>query len=352
MIYRTCRNALCGKRFPATRASAQFCTPACRTTAYRQRRAPLPEVEWLGKEPRFSTAPSRTLNYDGTPALTRGELAERLLEIAERGDDGKSKTGRRFYYLALSYGYIQPDMGDSAAAKDSRDAAYDKVTAVLGILRKQGRLGWDAVLDLARELDEWQTYGSPREARAAMRRRYQEDRWLGQKFYSILIVEKDTMEPVCRPIAQRRQMQFASSRGYGSLKLQHDVAEMLKHRYAKTGQVAVILFVSDLDPSGLDLERAWREALENFGVAYRFVRIGLTRDQVQTHDLERLGIAVKPSDSRSQSYIDQYGERCWEADVLPAAAIEQAIDTEIESRLDAKLWERRDREIERARALL
>ena len=26
------------------------------------------------------------------------------------GQDGQPKTGRRFYYLALSYGYIQPDM--------------------------------------------------------------------------------------------------------------------------------------------------------------------------------------------------------------------------------------------------
>lgn len=27
-----------------------------------------------------------------------------------KGQDGQPKTGRRFYYLALSYGYIQPDM--------------------------------------------------------------------------------------------------------------------------------------------------------------------------------------------------------------------------------------------------
>jgi hypothetical protein len=32
------------------------------------------------------------------------------------------------------------------------------------------------------------------------------------------------MEPVCQPMASRWQMPFASSRGYGSLKLQHDVA--------------------------------------------------------------------------------------------------------------------------------
>jgi hypothetical protein len=31
------------------------------------------------------------------------------------------------------------------------------------------------------------------------------------------------MEPVCQPMAQRWQMPFASSRGYSSLKLQHDV---------------------------------------------------------------------------------------------------------------------------------
>jgi hypothetical protein len=175
-----------------------------------------------------------------TPALTRRELAERLLEIASGDDDGESKTGRRFYYLALSYGYIKPNMGDTAEAKDSRDAAYDRITGVLGTLRKMGRLDWDMVLDLTRELDEWQTYGSPREARAALRERYDEDRWPGQPYFPIFIVEKDTMEPVCQPMAQRWQMPFASSRGYSSLKLQHDMAEMLNHRHARTGQRAIV----------------------------------------------------------------------------------------------------------------
>jgi hypothetical protein len=36
----------------------------------------------------------------------------------------------------------------------------------------------------------------------------------------------------------------------------------------------------------------------------------------------------------------------------PAAVIAQAIDADIESRLDAAQWEQRDREIERARTLL
>ena len=85
-----------------------------------------------------------------------------------------------------------------------------------------------------------------------------------------------------------------------------------------------------------------------------FVRIGLTPEQVDDLDNARLreGIEVKPSDSRAEGYIEQYGERCWETDILPAAVIEQALDAHIRSWLDAKLWARRDAEIERARALL
>jgi hypothetical protein len=323
--------------------------------------------------PQLSAQPPRRRKYlrgDSGPyvmvrteGLSNSKLAERLLEIAAKGDGGAPKTGRRYYYLALSHGYIQPDMSDTEEGRNSRDAAYGRVTNVLGTLRKQGRLGWDMVLDLTRELVEWQTFGSPREARAHLRRIYDEDRWIGQPNFPVLVVEKDTMVPVCEPMARRWQMPFASSRGYSSLKLQHDVAELIIRRYAKmlrrqqeaTGQLIIVYFISDHDPSGLDLERAWKQALENFGARFVLVRIGLTLEQVGALDNERLreGIEVKPSDSRAQGYVEQYGvNRCWEVDILPAAVIEQALDEQIRSWLDARLWRQRDREIERSRALL
>ena len=91
---------------------------------------------------------------------------------------------------------------------------------------------------------------------------------------------------------------------------------------------------------------------EDFGVYCIFRRIGLTREQVTDNALDHLAIAVKPSDSRAKSYIEAYGKRCWEADVLPAQVIEQAIGSDIGSWLDAKLWKRRATEIEGARGLL
>lgn len=314
-------------------------------------------TRWSDDGGKFS-ATTRALNGDGSVALSNSELADRLVDIANAGDGGAAKTGRRFYYLALSYGYIKPDMSATKEGRASRLAAYKRIGSILGKLRQIGRLGWDTVLDLTRELVKWRTYNSAREARAAMRRNYDEDRWLGQPFYPVFIVEKDTLEPVCQPMAYRWQMPFASSRGYGSLTLQHDVAEMLNDRYARTGQWAIVYFVSDLDPSGLDLQRSWEEAFKQFNVRAIFVRVALTREQItgaladSGMPLSDLSIEVKDSDSRSTSYIAQYGDRCWEADILPASIIETALDRDIDSWLDRAAWNRRDHEIERARKLL
>jgi hypothetical protein len=92
-------------------------------------------------------------------------------------------------------------------------------------------------------------------------------------------------EPVCRPMAMQWQMPFASSRGYSSLTLQHDIAQMLARRRAKTEQLPIVYFVSDLDPSGLDLQRAWDKALQNFAVFARFERLALILDQVRDPEL-------------------------------------------------------------------
>jgi hypothetical protein len=58
------------------------------------------------------------------------------------------------------------------------------------------------------------------------------------------------------------------------------------------------------------------------------------------------------TDSRAESYIRQYGNRCWETDALPGSAIEAAIEAEINTHLNMRLWNRRAAEIEKARKLL
>jgi hypothetical protein len=61
---------------------------------------------------------------------------------------------------------------------------------------------------------------------------------------------------------------------------------------------------------------------------------------------------VKQGDSRANSFITQYGDRCWETDILPADVITADINNHVFSWLNAERWQRRDHEIEAARALL
>lgn len=357
-----CRH--CGRTFQHQRNSGLFCSPRCRQAAHRKRALPDPEIEWWGDTDPLAERVRKT-HPDGSKWLSEEELGEKLVDLAYSADGGAPKTGRRYYYLCISHRYIQPDMGASKEAKRERDGAYKRVLRVLKKLRMlDDRLPFYMVLDLSRELTEWQTFRSPREARRHMRDRYQEDRWIGQPFRPILIVEKDTLEPVTKPLAHGWQMPFASSRGYSSVTLQHDVAELLAKWFAQ-GQRPLVLFISDLDPSGLDLERAWKDILEGFLPEFRaeehFLRIGLNYEQVEEQDLHHLSIEVKESDSRSENWMDSHqpagvlppdGDRCWEVDVLEADVIKTAIDRAIRARLDRSLWEQRAREIERARALL
>jgi hypothetical protein len=69
-------------------------------------------------------------------------------------------------------------------------------------------------------------------------------------------------------------------------------------------------------------------------------------------DIARLGIGVKPSDSRSTSFVREFGRTCWEADIVPAAEIEATLDERIRAWRNVRLWNRRDEEIDIARRLL
>jgi hypothetical protein len=70
----TCRNSDCGKSFTAMRAGARYCSGRCRMASHRKRQAPEPEVMWLdGKRRRRNVT---------------DELADHLIEIAQRDDDG------------------------------------------------------------------------------------------------------------------------------------------------------------------------------------------------------------------------------------------------------------------------
>ena len=80
---------------------------------------------------------------------------------------------------------------------------------------------------------------------------------------------------------------------------------------------------------------------------------GLLVRRTGTLDIERLANPLKPSDSRSKAYVREYGNRCWEADILAADVITAAIDRVIPHWLNVEAWQRgRDRDDTEATVML
>jgi len=152
------------------------------------------------------------------------------------------------------------------------------------------------------------------------------------------------------------KMPFASSRGYSSLTLQHDAAQMLNDRYARTEQTAIVYFVSDLDPSGLDLQPLVGRGAGQFRRPlhprpHRPHPRSSARQYGHPRPAARASRHQGQEQRQPRPKLYQAGDICWEANILPGAVIE-ALDAHIGSWLDHDLWGRRISEIERARKLL
>jgi hypothetical protein len=91
-------------------------------------------------------------------------------------------------------------------------------------------------------------------------------------------------------------------------------------RIIASGKPARIFYISDFDPSGLQMPVSVARKLEYFarslGLDIRLNPLALTNDQVVR--LKLPGIPTKASDSRAASFVANYGDRATELDALEA----------------------------------
>jgi hypothetical protein len=81
-------------------------------------------------------------------------------------------------------------------------------------------------------------------------------------------------------------------------------------RYCKT----FLIYLGDHDPSGIDMTRDIQVRMKMFDSIVKVIRIALTMEQIEEQELPPN--PAKNTDSRYQSYIDEYGEESWELDAL------------------------------------
>lgn len=188
---------------------------------------------------------------------------------------------------------------------------YQGLSKLLVRARKDGRLGWDVIVDNVRV-----TYGEFNDYRFSSRHEEREkegtdrlleefsakalldayfdytsdatvDRWADQPEVCEIWIEKEALAGTFVQWTRDLEIQIRVNKGYSSWTFIHNNAAALLEKL-EDHERATIFYLGDLDPSGVDMERFLKEALAFFGLdetRITFVRLGVTGIQVVKYKL-------------------------------------------------------------------
>ena len=115
--------------------------------------------------------------------------------------------------------------------------------------------------------------------------------------------------------------------------------------HIEDGHIPYIFHMGDHDPSGMGMTDDIMSRLTLFlehegfelGEEWHFKRIALSMDQIRERSLP--SDPAKPSDSRSKSYVEEYGSEAWELDALSPSTMADLIRDHIEDITDFDVLE-------------
>lgn len=272
----------------------------------------------------------------------------KLIEQANTIINAMRAKGYTLTVRQLHYQFVSLDLYQNTKQN------YQRLASVVDDARKAGLIDWDAIEDRTRYLRKITNYPGPerfltRQATSY----YAEDLWRNQEVYAEAWIEKDALLGVIeRPCLEWRVPYFAC-RGYASSSELYEAGKRLA-RQQRNGKRVVIFHLGDHDPSGVNMTTVNDDSLNMFarstGIEVR--RLALNMNQVEEYSPPPN--FAKDSDSRTSSYIEEYGtDECWELDALSPEVIEQLIRDAIESVVDEAQFDKdRDEEETNKQTLL
>jgi hypothetical protein len=155
--------------------------------------------------------------------------------------------------------------------------------------------------------------------------------------YVLIVSEKRELGPQLDVIAQKYYTRLVCTRGYGMWSRLYreatDISEAMKK-----GIQPYVLFVTDHDPSGLDLNRFAASILRNYwNIQIVDVRAMLKKQQIEQYKL--YPAPTKVTDPRAKWYIKVFGQECWEVDALGKELMQSVLSGTLEQLIDRKTWD-------------
>lgn len=225
-----------------------------------------------------------------------------------------------------------------ASRYDNSARSYKALTELLTRARIEGEIPMEAIGDETRPVTEWRTYQSTRQFLQQelddFLKNYWRDHQQSQPNHIELVVEKNTVAPIVKPVVMEYCIRLTSGRGFCSLPPRY---EMLQ-RFEKSGkEKLVILFLSDFDPEGEEIPHSFARSLrDDFDLPEEQIvpiKVALTADQVREFDLPPI-LQAKKSSPNYQKFVAKYGTDAFELEAIPPATLQELTRQAIDSVLD------------------
>ncbi len=246
--------------------------------------------------------------------------------IAEYQAQGHRLTLRQLYYRFVSRDLL-PNVPES----------YLKLTTVVRDGRLAGLIDWDGIEDRTTNVQSPSRWDSPEEIIRAAEEDYHIDMWANQPYRPEVWIEKEALGRVIERPCVDLDVPFLCCRRYNSTSEMWRAAMRLRTATGHT-QSAVILYLGDHDPGGLDMSRGVGRRLAMFaGTKVDVKRLALNLDQIQRYSPPPN--PVRTREGRHAAYAEQFGPDCWELDALEPEVIIGLVQEAVGELRDDALWE-------------
>ena len=257
------------------------------------------------------------------------------------------KSRRKFWPLSdrqIHYALLNsPPLKHASKRKSKYDntlASYKALVDLLTRARLDGSIAMEAISDETRPVTVWGVHPTAGQfigtELGEFLKGYWRDLLQSQPNHIELVVEKNTVAPIVRPVASKYCLPMTSGRGYCSLPPRAAIAQ----RYEASGKdKLILLIVSDFDPDGEAIAESLARSLrDDFEVNdLHPIKVALTAEQVQQYNLPP-ELKAKTTSSRYQNFADKFGDDVFELEALPPEELQKVVTAAIDSVLDREAF--------------
>lgn len=242
-------------------------------------------------------------------------------------------TIRQIFYRLVGKGYPKSE------------TFYSNVQETLNRARRCGRISFSSIRDdgVSRQGGESMGYDSPEDyyrTNEELSNFYSRSWHDDQPAFVRVLAEAAGMVPMIGRAVRPFRVGVASSSGFDSLTVKHDLYSDAKERMRDFGQTTTLLHLGDHDPSGVSLFESMAEDFDTFGADEGFDglievrRVALTPEQILGVGIATKPDEVKPTDSRSKSFIERGLEPAAQLEAIPPDTLSEIVRQAVKDSLD------------------